>query len=127
MGEPFGKTMEIINGVAKPGLQFLESSDNEFTQLSAKGLGCRVEHFDDLATAANEKDRMIALFEFGLTPQLFYAFDCVPLILETFPMLFTALQKDVFHTFLSEAEEAGAPSDVCSTDRLIMGIHHENL
>ena len=121
MGKPFEKTMEMVNGMAKPGLQFLEASDDEFAPLSLALLRARVEHFDDLAAAVTDKRRKVALFEFGLTPQMFYAFDCVPLMLESYPGLFTAVKKDVVYEFLAAAEEAGAPSDVCSTDRFMLG------
>ena len=66
-------------------------------------------------------NRKAALFEFGLTPQMFYAFDCAPLCMETFPMTFTGTRREVFYDFVAAAEEAGASSEVCSTDRFILG------
>ncbi len=50
MGNPFEKTMETINELAKPGLKFIEASDSEFAPLSAALLRSRVEHFEDLAS-----------------------------------------------------------------------------
>jgi benzoyl-CoA reductase subunit B len=121
MGKPFEKTMELVNELAKPGLKFIEASDDEFAPLSAALLRSRVQNFEDLARAVTDHNKKVALFEFGLTPQLFYAFDCVPLLMESYPMVFTAVKKDVVHEFLTAAEEAGAPSEVCSTDRFILG------
>ena len=61
------------------------------------------------------------MFEFGLVPQLFYAFDCAALCLEFFPGFFSRVDESVIYEFLEAAEEAGVPSDTCSTDRFIVG------
>jgi benzoyl-CoA reductase/2-hydroxyglutaryl-CoA dehydratase subunit BcrC/BadD/HgdB len=121
MGKPFEKTMEVVDGILKPGLQMLEESESQFAPLNAAMLRARIQHFEDLTAALTDTSKKVALFEFGLTPQMFYAFDCEPLLLESYPGMFSASRKDVLHEFLAMAEEAGAPSDVCSTDRFILG------
>jgi benzoyl-CoA reductase/2-hydroxyglutaryl-CoA dehydratase subunit BcrC/BadD/HgdB len=61
------------------------------------------------------------MYEFGLVPQLFYAFDCAGLCLEFFPGLHASVDVSIVYEFLEAAEEAGVPSDTCSTDRFIIG------
>jgi benzoyl-CoA reductase subunit B len=121
MGQPFERTMELVNGLIKPGAQLLQASQDEVARLQGATLGNIVERFEDIAEATENENRKVALYEFGLTPQLFYAFDCAPLCLESYPNLFTGVKKEVLHDFIAAAEEAGAPSDVCSTDRFILG------
>ena len=121
MGKPFEKTTRTINEFAKPALEFLRALDDEDLKLQAMSLEGMVERLEELTTAASNPEKMVALFEWGLTPQLFYAFDCLPLAMETFPMLFAATQKQVVHEFLEAAESSGLPSDVCSTDRFLVG------
>jgi len=121
MHQPFEKTMDLVNGLIKPGIQFLKASDREFAPLQVAVIESQVALFEDLAQAASDPNRKVALFEFGLTPQMFYAFDCAPLCMETFQGLFVRIRKEVFYDFVAAAEEAGASSDVCSTDRFILG------
>jgi len=121
MGKPFEKTTQVINEFAKPALEFLRALDDEDMKLQAKSLEGTVERLEDLTEAASNPEKRVALFEWGLTPQLFYAFDCLPLAMETFPYLFSATQKQVVHEFLEAAESSGLPSDVCSTDRFLVG------
>jgi len=121
MGKPFEKTTQMINEYAKPALEFLRALDDEDMKLQAMRVEGMVERLEDLTAAASNPEKTVALFEFGLTPQLFYAFDCAPLCMETYPMRFTATQKHVVHEFLDAAESSGLPSDVCSTDRFLVG------
>ncbi len=121
MGKPFEKTMEMVNGLAKPALELFKTMDDEDAKLFIIRLNDSIGRLEEIAAAITHQNQKVALFEFGLTPQLFYAFDCVPLCMETFPMLFTANRKEVFYEFIEAAEAAGLPSDVCSTDRCIVG------
>ncbi|MBI4764944.1 MAG: 2-hydroxyacyl-CoA dehydratase [Deltaproteobacteria bacterium] len=121
MKNPFEKTTRMINEYAKPALEFLRVLDDEDMKLQALRVESLVERLEDLTEAASNPEKRVALFEFGLTPQLFYVFDCLPLCMETFPMRFTATQKQVVHEFLDAAESSGLPSDVCSTDRFLVG------
>ncbi len=121
MGKTFEKTRRLVNEFGKPALEFLRALDDADMKLQAMRVEGLVTRLEDLTEAANHPEKTIALFEFGLTPQLFYAFDCIPLCLETFPVRFTASQKQVVHEFLDAAESAGLPSDVCSTDRFLVG------
>jgi benzoyl-CoA reductase/2-hydroxyglutaryl-CoA dehydratase subunit BcrC/BadD/HgdB len=68
-----------------------------------------------------DPNRKVAMFEFGLVPQLFYAFDCAALCLEMFPGFHTRVDESIVYEFLEAAEEGGVPSDTCSTDRFIVG------
>jgi benzoyl-CoA reductase/2-hydroxyglutaryl-CoA dehydratase subunit BcrC/BadD/HgdB len=121
MEKPFEKIMEIIDGLLRPSLQLMEASDHELAPLRAAIMRNRIRHYDDLVAAVSDRSKKVTLLENGLTPQLFYAFDCVPLVMEGFPGLFAAVKKEVIQEFLGIAEEAGMPSDVCSTDRFIIG------
>ncbi len=121
MGKPFERTMALVTDILKPRIHFLSAisdADTRLVVLAIEDLIARVEH---IAEAMNSTRHKVALFEFGLTPQIFYAFDCVPLCLETYPGFFTANMKNVFCDFIEAAEGAGVPSDVCSTDRFIIG------
>lgn len=111
----------MVEGLAKPSLEFLSAIDDPDIKLQILALKDSIGRMEELFAAAENPNQKVALFEFGLTPQLFYAFDCAPLCLETFPMLFTASRKEVFYKFVEKAESSGLPSDVCSTDRFIMG------
>ena len=51
MNQPFEKTMELVNGLAKPGIQLLKASDNEFAPLQVAGIENQVARFEDLAAA----------------------------------------------------------------------------
>ena len=111
----------MINEWSKPALEFLSASDDPDLKLQILRINGIVECLEDVCTAAEDPEQKVALFEFGLTPQLFYAFDCAPLCLETYPMRFTANRKQVVHEFLEAAESSGLPSEVCSTDRFLVG------
>ncbi|MFO7965619.1 MAG: 2-hydroxyacyl-CoA dehydratase family protein [Desulfobacterales bacterium] len=118
----FKRTREMVENRIRPGIEMLQTmSDHPDIRLQLLRLEDAHGRLDDLFAAAEDTNRKVALFEFGLTPQLFYAFDCAPLCLETFPMMFTAGNKEVFYDFIEKAESSGLPSDVCSTDRFIMG------
>ena len=121
MGEPFEMTMKVTDESLRPALDNLRNSSDEIQKLRALALEDQVALFDEVNGAMGDENRKVALYEFGLMPQLFFAFDCAPFCLETFPGLFTGGGKGVFQAFIAAAEEAGAPSDVCSTDRFILG------
>jgi benzoyl-CoA reductase/2-hydroxyglutaryl-CoA dehydratase subunit BcrC/BadD/HgdB len=121
MAGAFSKSKAMVEELAKPALEFLSPIDDDDVKLQVLRLKDSIGRMEDLFAAAEDRHQKVALIEFGLTPQLFYAFDCVPLVLETFPMMFSAAIKEVVHEFLEVAESSGLPSDVCSTDRFIMG------
>ncbi len=121
MGKNFEKTMEIVNSFMKPGVQFLRDSGDDTKKLIAEALSDQVEMFEDIAVVMNDDSRKVALFENGLLPQMFYAFDCAPLCLETFPPFYSNANIGVVHEFLDAAQESGLSSDICSTDRFILG------
>jgi len=121
MEKPLKKTMEVLDGLFRPSLQLMEASDHELAPLRAAMLRNRIDRYDDLVAAVSDKNKKVTLLEYGLLPQLFYAFDCVPLVMEAFPGFFAAAKQEVVQEFLGIAEEAGMPSDVCSTDRFIVG------
>ncbi len=125
MGEPFERTMGIVNGILKPMGQSLKESPippyQDYAHLGVAMIDRDVEHFQDIAAAMADRDRKVALFEFGMAPQLFHAFDCATLCLEIFPSFFTRVDGKLAHEFLDAAEEAAVPSDTCSNDRFIIG------
>lgn len=125
MAEPFSRTVEIVNGLMKPMAQIWRDSPippyEDYAHLYAALIGYHAEHYEEVATAMGDRKRKVALFEFGLVPQPFYAFDCGPLCLEFYPSFFTRTNMNIVYEFLEGAEEAGVPSDVCSTDRFIIG------
>ena len=112
----------MVDELAKPALEFLSAlGDDPDIKLQILRLQDSIGRVSELFEASENPDKKVALFEFGLTPQLFYAFDCAPLCLETFPMMFSAVKKEVVHEFTEKAESSGLPSDICSTDRFNMG------
>jgi benzoyl-CoA reductase subunit B len=117
--------MTVANDLMKPMSQFLKVNPlppfEEYAHLQSAVMDNMVAHYEDVAAAMADPDRKVALFEFGLVPQLFYAFDCAPLCLEFYPGFFAGLNQNVIYEFLEAAEEAGVPSDTCSTDRFIIG------
>jgi len=121
MEKPLNKTMEIVDGLLKPSVQLLSDSGDKAKQLRAGTLANYVAIFDDIVEAMNSDKHKVALFEHGITPQIFYAFDCAPLCLEVFPGLFASTSIDTVYEFLAAADEAGLPSEVCSTDRFLLG------
>jgi benzoyl-CoA reductase/2-hydroxyglutaryl-CoA dehydratase subunit BcrC/BadD/HgdB len=125
MAEPFGRTVAIANGILKPMAQLLKESPTppyqEDAHLLAAAVDHDVAHYLDIAAAMEDEGRKVAMYEFGLVPQLFYAFDCAALCLEYFPSLHASVDASTVYGFLEAAEEAGVPSDTCSTDRFIIG------
>jgi benzoyl-CoA reductase subunit B len=125
MGEPFERTMGIVNGILEPMRQTLTENPlppyEDYAHLGAAMLASEVEHYQDIAAAMADGDRRVALFEFGMAPQLFHAFDCATLCLELFPAFFTRVDGKLAHEFLDLAVEAGVTSDTCSNDRFIIG------
>jgi len=121
MQKAFKRTLAMVEELSKPMLEFINEIDDPDINLQKLGLKDSIEKMEEIFAAAEDPNQKVALVEFGLTPQLFYAFDCVPLCLETFPMMFTAGNKEVFYDFVEKAESCGLPSDVCSTDRFIAG------
>ena len=125
MGEPFERTMAVTNGMLKPMARLMRESPpppyQDYAHLLAALLDQNVEHYADIAAAMGDPNRKVAMFEFGLVPQLFYAFDCAALCLEMFPGFHTRVDESIVYEFLEAAEEGGVPSDTCSTDRFIVG------
>ncbi len=125
MGAPFEKTMAVVNDLLKPMSRFFKETPlppyEEFAHLSSAMVDNLTAHYEDIADAMADESRKVAMFEFGLVPQLFYAFDCAPLCLEFYPSFFTGIDQNTVYEFIEAAEEAGVPSDTCSTDRFIIG------
>jgi len=125
MGEPFERTMAITNGILKPAAALLRASPAPPYQDYAHLLAAAAEHdvtrYQDIAAAMTDASRKVAMYEFGMLPQLFHAFDCASLCLESFPSFHTGTAIGTVYEFLEAAEEAGVPSDTCSTDRFIVG------
>jgi len=125
MGEPFEISMGIVNGLMKPMSRLMLETPpppyEDYAEVHAATLDDRVENYEDIAAAMADETRRVALFEFGLLPQLFHAFDCASLCLELYPSFFAGVSPELVHGFIEAAEEAGVPSDTCSTDRIIVG------
>jgi hypothetical protein len=79
MGEPFERTMGIVNGILKPMGQSLRENPippyQDYAHLGTAMVESEIEHYQDIAAAMADRDRRVALFEFGMAPQLFQAFD----------------------------------------------------
>lgn len=125
MGAPFEMTMGVANNLLKPMSQLMRENPappfEEYSPFYAAATEGMVAHYSDIEAAMHDESRKVAMFEFGLVPQLFYAFDCAPLCLEFYPGFFAGLVQQVVYDFIEAAEEAGVPSDTCSTDRFIIG------
>jgi len=125
MGKPFERTVDMIDNLLKPMSQMLKETPlppyEDYAHLYSAVMDENIEHYEDVAAAMADPSRKVALFEFGLVPQLFYSFDCAPLCLEMYPSFFTRTNMGLMYEFLDKAEEAGVPSDTCSTDRFILG------
>ncbi|RJP68008.1 MAG: 2-hydroxyacyl-CoA dehydratase [Candidatus Abyssobacteria bacterium SURF_17] len=125
MGKPFERTVEIVNGLMRPMAQFWLDNPmppfEDYARLYSAIINNNADNYERVAAAMCDPQRKVALFEFGLVPQPFYAFDCAPLCLEFYPSFFTRTNMNVVYEFLDAAEQAGLPSDVCSTDRFIVG------
>ena len=122
MGQPFAKTMNIVDNMLKPGLELAKTSDGPYAHLQVAMLKNMIRRYSDVAAAMTDENRKVALYEFGLAPQLFFAFDCAPLCLEMYPMFFTQADEKGTQDYIDSAEEAGIPSEVCSTDRFVAGL-----
>jgi len=125
MGKPFERTMAIATGMLEPMARLLRASPTppygEYGHLFAAAMEHDVAHFRDIAAAMEDGSRRVAMYEFGLVPQLFHAFDCAALCLELFPGVHSGANPSAVYEFLEAAEETGVPSDTCSTDRFIIG------
>jgi benzoyl-CoA reductase/2-hydroxyglutaryl-CoA dehydratase subunit BcrC/BadD/HgdB len=107
-------------------LPLLEASREEFAAVNAATVRELVAPFEAAAKALDEEAKMVGLLEFGLVPQLVYAFDCEPISLENFPVFMSRFDMAATISFLDAAHEAGVPSSVCSTDRFILGAALKN-
>lgn len=125
MGTNFQRTMEITGGLLKPMIDAfrdeMPAPFEEFGHLYAAAAADNVERYEDIAAAMADESRKVALFEFGLVPQPFFAFGCAPLCLETYPLFFTRTSMETVYEFIEAAESAGISSETCSTDRFIIG------
>jgi len=125
MAEPFQRTVAIANGMLEPMARLLRENPTppygDYVHLVAAAIEHDVAHYRDIAAAMADEKRKVAMFEFGLVPQLFYSFDCAALCLEFFPGFYSGTDLSTVYEFLEAAEEAGVPSDTCSTDRFIIG------
>jgi benzoyl-CoA reductase/2-hydroxyglutaryl-CoA dehydratase subunit BcrC/BadD/HgdB len=125
MGEPFERTVAITNGMLEPMARLVRADSTppygDYGHLVAAAIEHDVARYRDIAAAMADENRKVAMFEFGLVPQLFYAFDCAALCLEFFPSFYSGTDMSMMYEFLEAAEEAGVPSDTCSTDRFIVG------
>jgi hypothetical protein len=115
VGEPFERTVAIVNGILKPMAQLVKESPpppyEDYAHLYAAAINYDAAHYLDIAAAMADENRKVAMFEFGLVPQLFYAFECAPLCLEFFPSFYTRVDESAVYEFLDAAEDAGVPSD----------------
>jgi benzoyl-CoA reductase/2-hydroxyglutaryl-CoA dehydratase subunit BcrC/BadD/HgdB len=125
MGEPFERTVAIVNNILKPMAQLVRENPvppfGDYPDLYAAVIEHDIAHYLDIAAAMADETRKVAMFEFGLVPQLFHAFGCAPMCLEFFPAFYTRVDENTVYEFLEAAETAGVPSDTCSTDRFIVG------
>jgi benzoyl-CoA reductase/2-hydroxyglutaryl-CoA dehydratase subunit BcrC/BadD/HgdB len=125
MGEPFERTVAIVNNMLKPMAQLIRENPvppfEDYADLYAAAIEHDIAHYLDIAAAMADENRKVAMFEFGLVPQLFHAFECAPMCLEFFPGFYTRADENTVYEFLEAAETAGVPSDTCSTDRFIVG------
>jgi len=129
MGTPFERTMAVTNGLALLAQEMRENPPpalEPYRDLVWLMLNDMVVHYEEVAAAMVDPNRKVAMIQFGLMPQLFYAFGCSPLSLEFYPTFFSGLDQSVVHAFLETAEEAGLPPEVCSTDRFIVGAALNN-
>ena len=112
MGKPFERTMAVTNGMLKPMAQLLKENPippyQEYAYLLAAAIDQNVTHYTDIAAAMEDENRKVALYEFGLVPQLFHAFDCAALCLEMFPSFYTRTDESAVYDFLEAAEGADA-------------------
>jgi benzoyl-CoA reductase/2-hydroxyglutaryl-CoA dehydratase subunit BcrC/BadD/HgdB len=117
--------MEITEGFLKPMIDAFRNDMpapyEEFGPLYAAAAADNVQRYEDVASAMLDRNRKVALFEFGLVPQPFLAFGSAPLCLETYPLFFTRTSMDTVYEFIEAAESAGISSETCSTDRFIIG------
>ncbi len=125
METSFRRTMEIAQGFLKPMIDAFRDEMpppfEEFGHLYATAMAENVARYEDIAAAIADKDRKVALFEFGLVPQPFIAFGCAALCLETYPLFFARTSIETVYEFVEAAEAAGVSSEICSTDRFIIG------
>ncbi len=125
MATNFQRTMEITEQFLKPMIDaFRDDMPAPFEDLGhlfAAATAENVERYEDIAAAMVDKNRKVALFEFGLVPQPFIAFGCAALCLETYPLFFTRTSMDTVYEFIEAAESAGVSSEVCSNDRFVIG------
>ena len=122
MGKPFGKMMGLVNDQQKPLIKFLDERSSDYSDLYTAVLRENVARTEDIAAAMVDENRKVALIEFGLLPQIFFAFDCAPYMLEGAAGPFARMDKHTLYRFIDIAEEAGVPSDACSTDRGLIGM-----
>jgi benzoyl-CoA reductase/2-hydroxyglutaryl-CoA dehydratase subunit BcrC/BadD/HgdB len=124
MGKPFERTLAVTSGLSMLAEAMKENPPpalEPYGDLVWLMLNDMVVHYEEVAAAMADPGRKVAMIQFGLMPQLFYAFDCAPLSLEFYPPFFSGLDQNVIREFLESAEEAGVPPETCSTDRFIAG------
>lgn len=121
MSDAFKYSREIVETLFRPGADYFKSLPEPENKIMGEVLESLATPYEDVLQAYETGDKPVVLFENGLVPQLFYAFDCAPLCLETQPVIMSKVKIEAVHKFLGLAEEAGIPSDVCSTDRFFVG------
>ena len=120
MSQAFQQTRELLEFIFKPGAELFKAKGGSKAFLG-EVIECLGGPFEELLAAWDSGDKPVVLFENALVPQLLYAFDCAPLCMEAQPVIFSGSNVEVVHKFLALAEEAGLPTDLCSTDRFFVG------
>ena len=80
--EPFERTVAIVNGILEPMARILKENPTfpyeDYTHLLVAAIDHDVAHYQDIAAAMEDGNRRVAMYEFGLVPQLFRALEARP-------------------------------------------------
>lgn len=77
---------------------------------------------DDLYLAHRE-GRPVVVNEYALLSELLLAMDMAPFPAETVGFLGAILQSELLEEFIDSAHNAGVPTELCSLDKVILGMH----
>ena len=75
MKKGFKRTREVVEKLLKPALEFVSTIDDPDAKLQALAVKDQILRMEKLFAMADDGNKKVALIEWGLTPQMFYAFD----------------------------------------------------
>jgi benzoyl-CoA reductase/2-hydroxyglutaryl-CoA dehydratase subunit BcrC/BadD/HgdB len=112
------EAVAFFRGAAK----FMEENPVEGSEIQTMTFKALVEFLEDTLRVAEERNKTIGWYMFGLTPEILLAMDIFPFNTEMLVLLLPTIRPDALKEFIDIGEHAGIPPEVCMIDKSMVGL-----